>query len=472
MSDATDVSRRMADLRAVADQARASLNGHAREHDGTDVADVTDGMGEGGSGILAAVATFLARFVAYPSAHALTAHTLWVAHTHLMDAWESTPRIAFLNPEPSSGKTRALEVSELLVPRPVEFVNVSAAYIFRKVDDPAGAPTLLFDEVDTIFGPKAREHEDVRGLLNAGHRRGAVAGRCVVRGKTVETVEYPAYCAVALAGLGDLPETILTRSVVVRMRRRAPHERIEPFRRRLALGEGHGVRVRLAAWAASVAAAITATWPVMPAGVEDRDADVWEALLAVADAAGGPWPDRAREAAVAFVAEAKESTPSLGVRLLSDVRTVFGKRDAMHTADILSALQALDEAPWAELVAGKPLNSRGLSRRLAGYGIKAKSVRVGESVARGYSRDDLTDAWSRYLSPPDAGLSLSPRENVTNVTNVTNAQLSLNDGPHADAVVTNVTDFRGDRETLSGDPFAGVGWDETEREAEYDPWTD
>src|SRR5262245_62154346 len=173
--------------------------------------------------ILDDVHEFLGRFVAYPSEEARVAHTLWIAHTHLMDCWESTPRIAFLSPEPGSGKTRALEASELLVPRPIQAVNTTSAYLFRKVSDEDGAPTLLYDEIDTVFGPKARENEDIRGLLNAGHRRGAVAGRCVVRGKQIFTEELPAYCAVALAGLGDLPDTILTRSIIVPMRRRAPH---------------------------------------------------------------------------------------------------------------------------------------------------------------------------------------------------------------------------------------------------------
>src|SRR6476620_6774911 len=174
-----------------------------------------------GAKLLNDVHAFLGRFVAYPSDHAHVAHTLWIAHTHLMDAWDSTPRIAFLSPEPGSGKTRALEVSELLVPRPVEAVNVTPAYLFRKVGDEHGAPTVLYDEIDTVFGPKAKENEEIRGLLNAGHRRGAVAGRCIMNGKTVRTEEISAYCAVALAGLGWLPDTILTRSILIRMRRRA-----------------------------------------------------------------------------------------------------------------------------------------------------------------------------------------------------------------------------------------------------------
>ena len=96
----------------------------------------------------------------------------------------------------------------MLVPSPVSAVNVSPAYLFRKVGTDEGNVTILFDEIDTVLGPKAKENEEIRGLLNAGHRRGAVAGRCVVRGKTVETEEIPAYAAVALAGLGWLPDTI------------------------------------------------------------------------------------------------------------------------------------------------------------------------------------------------------------------------------------------------------------------------
>ena len=194
------------------------------------------------------------------------------------------------SPEPASGKTRALEATELLVPRAVEAINVSPAYLFRKVGAPEGRPTILFDEIDTVFGPKARDNEEIRGLLNAGHRRSGVAGRCVVRGKIVETEEIPAYCAVALAGLGWLPDTILSRSIIIRMRRRAPDETVEPFRRREAEPMGTGLKKRIAAWAAKNAKTIEDARPDMPVGIEDRNADVWEPLIAIADAAGGEWP--------------------------------------------------------------------------------------------------------------------------------------------------------------------------------------
>ncbi len=347
------------------------------------------------------VLAYLKRFVAYPSTHAAVAHALWVVHTHLMDAWESTPRIAFLSPEPGSGKSRALEAAELLVPRPVNAVNVSVAYLFRKVGDEDGRPTILYDEVDTVF-TKSGENEDIRGLLNAGHRKHSVVGRCVVYGKRIETEETPAYCAVALAGLGDLPDTILTRSVVVRMRRRAPTERIEPYRRRDVQQHSDALRGRIEAWAASVFDDVLAARPKFPHGVEDRDADVWEALLAVADAAGGEWPKRARDAAEALVAQSKNSTPSLGVRLLADLQPIFGANDKMTTDAILKSLHAMDEAPWAD-IRGKPMDARGLANRLKPYGIASKQVRIGGTTMKGYERADLTDAWQRYLSPTPQG---------------------------------------------------------------------
>lgn len=347
-----------------------------------------------GAEILDAVHDFLGRFVSYPTPHAQVAHTLWIAHTHLMDAWESTPRIAFLSTEPGSGKTRALEISETLVPRPIEAINATPAYIFRKVSDVDGAPTILWDEIDTLFGAKAKEHEEIRGILNAGHRRGAMAGRCVVRGKVIETEELPAYCAVALAGLGNLPDTILTRSIIVRMRRRSSAEKVEPYRRRIHAPGGNRLRDRLAEWALQLE--LADTWPEMPAGIEDRNADVWEALLAVADAAGGSWPERARVAAVAHVADAKAGTPSLGILLLSDLKKIFGNRESMSTASILEALNALEESPWSD-IRGKQLDARHLSNYLKSYGVTSKGVRIGDTTPKGYKLEDLHDPFNRYL---------------------------------------------------------------------------
>lgn len=370
-----------------------------------------------GASLLDEVEALLARYVVYPGVNERVAHVLWVAHTHLMECWESTPRIAFLSPEPGSGKSRALEVTEPLVPRPVHAVNATPAYLFRKVSDPEGPPTILFDEIDTIFGPKAKDNEELRGLLNAGHRRGAMAGRCVIRGKEVLTEELPAYAAVALAGLDDLPDTIMSRSVVVRMRRRAPGERVEPWRMRTCGPEAAALGDRLAGWSRSVADRARDAWPDMPTGVEDRAADVWEALLAVADLAGGGWPDRARVAAVALVARSAQRPPSLGVLLLRDLRSIFGEESAekLSTEDVLARLHAIEEAPWSNL-RGRELDARGLSQRLSKYGVGPRNLKVDGRVVKGYDAADLADAWARYLPHP------SGEESATSATSATQTE--------------------------------------------------
>lgn len=96
----------------------------------------------------------------------------------------------------------------------------------------------------------------------------------------------------------------------------------------------------------------------MPEGIVDRLADVWEPILAIADAAGGAWPQRSRAACVALAGASVTREASLGVRPLTDLKMVFDGNDKMGTADILSKLHLLDEAPWSDLN-GKPLDPAG-----------------------------------------------------------------------------------------------------------------
>ncbi|MFF4210715.1 DUF3631 domain-containing protein [Streptomyces sp. NPDC001796] len=362
-----------------------------------------------GAALLDEVEAFHRRFNVFPTEAAYVAVTLWDAHAHLIDAFDGTARLAFLSPEPGSGKSRALEIVETLTPRAATTVNASANALFRLVEAEEGTPTLLFDEIDTVFGPKAGGNEEVRGFLNSGYRRGAKSLRCVGDGSNQSTEWFSSYCAVAMAGLGSLPDTILTRSVIIRMRKKAPNEKAEPYRRRVHEKQGHALRDRLAEWATTVHDQVAEAWPEMPEGVSDRPADVWEPLLAVADAAGGQWPERARAACVELIKAAQEGDEaSLGVRLLTDLRDrVFCGADRMPTAAILEVLLGLDDAPWADMDDdGKPLTARRLSKLLSQYvrpdntPIKPRSVRIGSGTPKGYYAEDLADAWARYCPPP------------------------------------------------------------------------
>ncbi|WP_405530358.1 DUF3631 domain-containing protein [Streptomyces avidinii] len=379
-----------------------------------------------GAALLDEVEAFHRRFNVFPREAAYVAVALWDAHAHLLDAFDSTPRLAFLSPEPGSGKSRALELVETLVPQPMVAVNASAAALFRAVSGPEGRPTILFDEIDTVFGPKAGDNEELRGFLNAGHRRSGVTYRCVGDGGNQTVQAFPSYTAVAVAGLGSLPDTILTRSVIIRMRRRARNEHVEPFRQRLHEKEGHALRDQLAVWAEQVRGKVQGAWPEMPEGVTDRPADVWEPLIAIADAAGGDWPKRAREACVQLVkASQTDDKGSLGIRLLTDLRDhVMVGVDRLPTIAVTDRLNALDDAPWADLQ-GKPLDSRRLARMLADYmtadnePITSRNIRTAGGVLKGYYSADLHDAWQRYCPPPSVSplhplLPLQPSSEATN----------------------------------------------------------
>lgn len=373
--------------------------------DVADVADVADLRVHGetdGDDLLDDLHAFLTRFVSFPTPEAADAIAAWTLHTHALDAFDTTPRAAVLSPEPGSGKTRLLEAVELLVPNPMQTFNASASVLFRSMtllddDGQTRRPTVLLDEADTIFGPRAsRDHEDLRGFINAGYRRGAKAQRAAIRGKSVVIEEFPAFAAVMIAGLDDLPDTVMTRSIVIRMRRRAPGETVAAFRRRHYVEEGTALAARCSAFGGWKYEALCQSIDDLPDGIEDRAADIWEPLIAIGDVAGPRWSKRVRDAAVALVSEARSTGETLGIRLLADLRAAFADSAHLSTSAIIEALTGLEESPWGDL-RGKPLDARGLSRRLSRYGIKPRNVRAGATVVKGYAAEDLHDAWSRYL---------------------------------------------------------------------------
>jgi len=362
-----------------------------------------------GAAVLADVKAFIARFCVFSDEHSLTAVTLWVGHTHMIQHLHTSPRLALLSPEPASGKTRVLEVLDLLCPQSMFCLSASPAAIFRTLAK--RQITLLVDECDAIFSRRGKDdsHEDLRALLNAGYRRGATIPRCI--GPQHDVQSFAAYCATALAGLGDLPETIMSRAVIIRMRRRSEGENAEPFRSREHESIGHALRERLSIWARLAGPQAGAAWPNLPAGVVDRPAEIWEPLIAVADTAGGDWGRLARAACLEFCKTPKETQLSLGIRLLADLRIIFGDSIALHTEVIITRLCAgsdagLDaDAPWSELY-GKPITVRTLASILKRYGVSSQKVKVGGISLQGYRREPLGDAWDRYLprlisAPPE-----------------------------------------------------------------------
>ncbi len=353
-----------------------------------------------GAELLDSVTATLQRYVVLPDGHSYVGTTLWIAATHAIACWNAAPRLVINSPQKRCGKTRTLDVICGLCHRPLVTVNATAAAVFRSL---AGErpPTLILDEADTVFGSKrvAEQNEELRALLNAGHQRNRPALRCV--GPNREPAEFPTFAMAALAGIGTMPDTITDRAINITMRRRMAGERVAQYRVRRDEPIMHGLRDRLAVWAQAHAEGLTAAVPEMP--VEDRAADTWEPLIAVADAAGGRWPQMAREACLAMVSGADEAQEerSVQVRLLTDIRRTFDEQDVafLSSLELVQHLKNLTESPWGDW----GLTTSRLARDLVPFGIKpGHNV---EKTVRGYRLEYFHDAFTRYTRPETSDLS-------------------------------------------------------------------
>jgi putative DNA primase/helicase len=347
-----------------------------------------------GANVLDELSAIVRQYVVL-SASAADTVALWVAHTYLIGAFGISPRLAITSPEKRCGKTTLLDVLARLVVRPLPTSNATTAAIFRVVE--MEQPTLLIDEADTFL----KEDSELRGILNSGHRQGGSVLRVV--GENHEPRSFSTYSACAIALIGKLPETLTDRSVAIDLRRRRPDEQIEAFRFDRTGPLDRAAR-RAARWALDYANLVSGIDPTMPAGVYNRAADNWRPLLAIADAAGGGWPERARRAVKAAGAGAGDHDQSVRVMLLADIRNMFAKRnvDRLASADIVEGLVAIEGRPWPEWKAGKPITPTGLARQLARFGIKPDSHRIESRTPKGYLLAQFEDAFARYLPPATA----------------------------------------------------------------------
>ena len=366
-----------------------------------------------GAETLSAVAAVFSRYVALPPG-APDALALWAAHAHCFAAFIHTPRLNLCSPEKGCGKTTALDVLASLTPRPLRTESITPAVLFRLVE--SSKPTLLLDEVDAAL----HDAEELRGLLNAGHKRGARAYRC--EGDSNAVRGFNAFAPAALAGIGALPGTLHDRSVIVRLVRAKPGEVLERFDSRRTEAEAQLCR-KLARWTADNFARLESADPVLPQGVFNRLADNWRPLFAIADAAGGDWPTRAAAAFAALTITEDLDAQGIGATLLADIAAVFAQRDSdkLPSAKVAEALANIEGRPWAEFgKARKPISANQLANQLRKFGIAPHPVRLGTEVARGYDLADFADAFARFLAQPP----LSDRYTVATPANISDNALS------------------------------------------------
>lgn len=342
---------------------------------------------------LAAVEAYLRRYVVFGRVETIVAVVLWVAHTYALAFADATPYLAVTSAEKGSGKTRLLEcLHQLARFRPQIFVIPTAATIYRLLDGEPDMP-LLIDELDAVFRDRSDKYEEVRAIINAGHRRGATVPRTVTVGNKHVVRFFPVFGPRVLAGIGKLPDTVADRSIPIRMLKRKRSEPVEKFRETQARLDAEPIATALEAAIAACSPARTAE---VPDELPDRAADAWEPLLALADAAGGTWPRRARTAAIILHVD-RADDESVGLRLLADTRLVFTilDEDRLSTAQLIAVLRADEESPWAD--DRHPLTPEQVARYLKGFEIRSKQLKIAGSNVRGYLRDSFVDSWERYL---------------------------------------------------------------------------
>lgn len=356
---------------------------------------------------LDATAAFVGRYVVFARVEQAWAVALWVGHSWVYDQFDTSPYLAIQSPGRRSGKSRLQECLGLVTRQALPMAGASLAALFRVIND--RHPTLLLDEADTIFNKRTSDStEDVRGLLNNGYRRGVPFLRVVGDGKKMRVESFDVFCPKAIASIHALPDTVQDRSIVIAMKRRARSEAVARFRFRVAELEALPIKEHWEVIAADIELPEQAA---VPDALDDRAADSWEPLLALADAAGGEWPERARRAALALSGAPEIEDDTSAIRLLAGIREVFVEKgvDRLATAQLLEALRADEEAPWDEWHHGRGLRPEGLAYLLRPYGIRARQLKVDGVNVRGFELEVFADAFSRYLPPrPDSASTRYP----------------------------------------------------------------
>lgn len=360
------------------------------------------------------ITAWINRYSAHLSEHEARVMALWAAHTWVVMAFYVSPRIIFTSATKGSGKTRQLELLEQVSASPQPTLNSTPAVMFRSIEqgrENGQPPTILFDETDTIFtGNDTGNQVELKGIINGGYKKNGKVQRA--QGDNFEVKTFSVFSPLALAGIaGNMPDTITSRSVVVEMRKRKASQAVEGYRERTAEAETRPVRAFFDQWSSdeTVDSLKNRLDTVeLPAGVEDREAEVWEPLVCIADMAGGRWPTWAREACTHFLSRPSLEERPRGVRLLEDIRTVMDGADSIRSTELCHRLNLLQESEWSGMTP-EGIRAHDVARELRRFGVAPVKFRQGPKVATGYTvhptgqngRDQvgLYDAWERHLDP-------------------------------------------------------------------------
>jgi hypothetical protein len=348
---------------------------------------------------------FIRRFLVISDAQAI-ALSLFILYTYTAAQFDCAPYLQITSAEKRCGKSRLLEVLELLVKKPWLTSRTSAAALVRKLHE--DHPTLLLDESDAAFSGDREYAEALRGLLNAGHRKGGKVSLCLGKGRDLKVVDLDVFGPKVIAGIGRLPDTIADRAIPVQLYRKTPNESVERFRLRLIAPAARDLQERLADWAnEDRLELLRCSWPDLPESLSDRQQDVSEPLLAVADLAGRESGRVGRAALTELFGGPAAVDESVGVRLLSDIQAAFSGHDRLSSKALVASLLEVEGSPWPDWNQGRGITTNTVARLLRKFDITPRTIRVDEDTAKGYLRECFDDVWTRYLAS-DCSTSVLP----------------------------------------------------------------
>ncbi len=363
-----------------------------------------------------------------------TAAALWIMFTYTVDRFMIAPILAVTSPEKGCGKSTLLAVLGRLARRPLSASNITAAALFRVVEQ--AAPTLLIDELDAqLHGDRARA-EELRGILNSGHlRTGARVIRCV--GDDPEPQIFSTWCPKAVALIGGLPATLTDRSIVIRLQRKRPDEVVQRLRLDREGEVWERLRRRAMRWSLDVQPYMKAVADedVDVPGLRDRALDNWRPLIQIAETTRrpfgeAPWRERAEVAARALSGVPDRD---IGAMLLEDLKRIMDGHDILPSATICAALAEMEHRPWPEWK-GKAITPRQLASILDRYSLEPAREYVDGVRVRCYRRSELRPVWDRYLGDGTGTDNIRPvgaREQVLAGKAVTASRTDGTDGTHS-----------------------------------------
>lgn len=350
-----------------------------------------------GAAIVRDIQNFLSRYVIFPP-YTVLPLAVWTLATYAFQSFDCFPYLVLSSPTKGCGKTRALDVLELIVSNPFRATNPSEAALYRVIEN--FRPTLMLDEAETL-NSKSERAEYLRAIVNAGNRCNAAVPRCVGQGANQDVRFFNVYSPKIVAGIGRFPETITDRAICILMQRRNVSEEVSRFLFRIASPAGAVLRERAKRFVEQRTREIETAYeladlPFLP----DRDAEAWQPLFAVLATLDASRLAELKSCAVSLT-DSKISyaeDDSLTSRLLSDLRAIWPP-DAKYafTADLLTRLKGIEDSPWAAEI---ELNARKLALMLRGFRICPMTVRADGKNAKGYCREHAEAAFRRYLSEP------------------------------------------------------------------------